>query len=86
MFGQRGRVNQDIVDIRGNENVKEVMERVVHILLKCARSVLNAEWHYEIFEKSPSSPKGSVLLIAFAYANSIESSYNVEFREVSCFC
>jgi len=40
------RVDQDIINIRGNKYIKEFIERIVNVLLKYTGTVLYTKRHY----------------------------------------
>ncbi|KXN84319.1 hypothetical protein AN958_12756 [Leucoagaricus sp. SymC.cos] len=65
MLSRVVRIDEDIVKIDSNADIKEVREDVVHEMLESSRSISETKRHYQPFEGTIAGPKSSFPLIAF---------------------
>ena len=74
MFGGIVGEYEDVVQIRRAENVKVLVEDVVHEGLECGGSVGESEGHHEAFVQSPSSTERCGLYGVRIHADEVEGS------------
>src|SRR3984957_18118431 len=81
MFGWVVRIDEDIIQIDDDVNVGEVVEDVVHEVLKGGWSVGKPRGHHQIFEKAVAGVEGSFPLVAFSNADIIVTGAEVDFSK-----
>ena len=59
-------INEDIIQIHNDEDIKLFRKNLIDVALECCRSIGQSKKHYLILEVAVSSPESSLPLISFA--------------------
>lgn len=78
MVFQGFRVDEDVLDARGAEDVPVFLQYVVDELLEGSWDVGEAGWYSQVFEVAKVGSEGRLLFFALSYSNSVVSSPEVE--------
>ena len=71
-------VDEDIIQIHNDKDIKLFRENLIDIALKCCQSVGQSKRHYLIFEVAVSGPESSLLLISFVNSHTVIGTGEVE--------
>jgi len=78
------RVDQDVVEVDYDADIKHVHEDQVNKPLKGCRGIGETEGHYLPLIRAIASPEGSFPLITFSNANQVVSMSKIDFRVDLC--
>ena len=71
-------VNEDIIQIHNNQDIKFFLKNHIDIALKCYQSIGQSKKHYLIFKVTVSSLKSCFSLISFANSHPIISTDEIK--------
>ena len=77
-------VDEDIIQIHNNKDIKFFRKDLIDVALECCRSVGQSKKHYLIFEVAVSGPKSSFSLIFFANSHLVIGACEVKLRKPLC--
>ena len=64
-------VDDDIIQIYNNKDIKLFRKDLIDVALECCRSISQSKKHHLIFEMTVSGPESSLSLISFANSHPV---------------
>ena len=77
-------LDEDIIQIHNDEDIKLFREDFIDVALECYRSVGQSKRHYLIFEIAVSGPESSFPLISFTNSHPVIGTSEVELGKPPC--
>ena len=77
-------VDEDIILIHNDENIKFFRKDLIDVAQECCRSIGQSERHYLILEVAVCGPESSLLLISFTNSHPVIGTGEIELGKPPC--
>ena len=76
------RINQYVIQVDDNTNIKQVSKDFVHVVLECGQGIAKAEVHNQEFKGPIVGPEGHFPFVAFSNPDKVVCPPEVKFGEL----
>ncbi len=76
-------VDEDVIEVHYNENVKLLCQDLVDVILKCGRCIGQTKGHHLVLKMAIMGPEGHLLFVAFPDPHSMVGIGQIKLGETS---